>query len=89
MARNDTLRTRAASGNTLAGTTTGLGGASLDWDRRERVTPAEQRMIFETRLGMKEARGPSLPGWSEHIGSNVLPSRRKPCLELSQWRSVA
>jgi hypothetical protein len=31
-----------------AGTMTGLRGNPLDWDRKERVTPAEQRTIFRT-----------------------------------------
>jgi hypothetical protein len=31
-----------------AGTMTGLQGNLLDWDRKERLTPAEQRTIFRT-----------------------------------------
>ena len=42
---------RAASGITQSGITTGLGGASLDWDRRARVTPVEEREVFRPRLG--------------------------------------
>ncbi len=34
-----------------AGTTTGARGASLDWDRKERVTPAERREVSAPRLG--------------------------------------
>ena len=38
-ARGLAIRSRAASGITLAGTRTGAGGATLDWDRNGRVTP--------------------------------------------------
>ena len=31
-----------------AGTMTGQQGNPLDWDRKERLTPAEQRTIFRT-----------------------------------------
>ena len=34
-----------------AGTTTGARGASLDWDRPARVTPAERREVSAPRLG--------------------------------------
>jgi hypothetical protein len=34
-----------------AGTTTGTRGASLDWDRPARVTPAERREVSAPRLG--------------------------------------
>jgi hypothetical protein len=42
-----------------AGTMTGLRGNSLDWDRKERVTPAEQRTIFRT-IGI--VRSDQVPG---------------------------
>ena len=34
-------RSRAASGHQPPGIMTGVGGASLDWDRRRRVTPVQ------------------------------------------------
>ena len=69
-ARNDTLRTRAASGIMLTGTTTGPGGA---------FPGLGQAGAGNARV---RARGPSLPGWSDRTGSNVLPRPRKPGLEL-------
>ena len=42
-----------------AGTMTGLRGNPLDWDRKERVTPAEQRTIFRT-IGI--VRSDQVPG---------------------------
>ena len=69
-ARNDTLRSRAASGITLTGTTTGPGGA---------FPGLGQAGAGNARA---RARGPSLPGWSDRTGSNVLPRPRKPGLEL-------
>jgi hypothetical protein len=42
-----------------AGTMTGLRRKSLDWDRKERVTPVEQRAIFRT-IGV--ARSDQVPG---------------------------
>ena len=41
--RGFALRTGAALGIMLTSTTTGLGGASLDWDRRRRVTPVQTK----------------------------------------------
>ena len=48
--REFAVRTGAALGIMLTGTTTGPGGASLDWDRRARVTPVEERKISAPRL---------------------------------------
>src|ERR1700720_1024600 len=39
--RSHTLRFRAAWASQSPGITTGVGGASLDWDRRRRVTPVQ------------------------------------------------
>jgi hypothetical protein len=58
-ARARHLRSRAASGQRPAGTMTGLRGASLDWDRKERVAPVEQRAVFRT-IGI--ARPDHVPG---------------------------
>ena len=69
-ARTDTLRTRAASGIMLTSTTTGPGGA---------FPGLGQAGAGNARV---RARGPSLPGWGERTGSNVLPRPRKPGLEL-------
>ena len=46
-----TVAPRAASGINQSGTTTGRGGASLDWDWWARVTPVEEREASAPRLG--------------------------------------
>ena len=51
-----------------SGTTTGRGGASLDWDRRARVTPVSARSFA--------------PGWANRTGPDAPPSRRKHGLKL-------
>ena len=54
-----------------AGTTTGARGASLDWDRPARVTPAERREVSAPRLGRALQ------------DQTLRPSRRKHGLTLS------
>ena len=54
-------------GHQRSGKTTGVGVETLDWDRRARVTPVEQRTIFAPVGGYRIVRSRHVPGsmaWS-------------------------
>jgi len=70
---------RAALGIIQSGTTTGRGGASLDWDRLARVTPVEEREVFRPRLG--EAHRTERPAKYQEAWPEAEPLGRE-----SLWR---